>query len=650
MRLALKTRMFLVAVILVVVPLAISTIIVSWSTWRQNVAASRTALENAHAFLRQDLAENSEDLLVTGRQAVPAADIGKNLKFFSAYRNMPCPDFVRDSYRSLAEALYNMAAANRVWKMEIFDDAGGLIVYTEQSHGRLRMGFPYRQVDGTAYQVADMKVGDAIGPEIWRVDSGWPFGDVPVIETLPTEESNGFGSGPGRMWMQILVPVTADVFNKASQKTEIRQVGVIRLSRLMGGDFARRAASFTGTDINLFGPAGLCAGTLEQADTLDWKAVSASLRDLQNDALYDAVTIADQDYSRGVLVLGLHKDPAGAVVAFHSRAIAAANTWSTVKLLALVASICLLLAIPVSFFLASSISRPVRQAIGTLSQGADAVTAAAGQIAASSHSLAEGASEQAAAIQQTSTVLEGMAGQTRESVEQAKTADQLMQTDLAASQDKMNTLGKSLAESLEQAIRASEETKRIVRTIDEIAFQTNLLALNAAVEAARAGEAGAGFAVVAEEVRNLALRSAEASRSTGELIEDTVEKVRAAGHSNDAIRDEGAVHHRIIKKVRTFVHHMTLSAEEQDRGISRIDAAVSEMDAIIQQNAASAEESASASEELSGQADQMSGMVSELVLIVDGSFKGRHQVDATHRKRPDNAGQSIGPTVRGETG
>ena len=111
---------------------------------------------------------------------------------------------------------------------------------------------------------------------------------------------------------------------------------------------------------------------------------------------------------------------------------------------------------------------------------------------------------------------------TRQSAGKALEADQLMTAELADSGKKMADLGDELGQTLERAMAASNETQKIIETIDEIAFQTNLLALNAAVEAARAGEAGAGFAVVADEVRNLALRASQAAKNTTELIENTV--------------------------------------------------------------------------------------------------------------------------------
>ena len=178
--------------------------------------------------------------------------------------------------------------------------------------------------------------------------------------------------------------------------------------------------------------------------------------------------------------------------------------------------------------------------------------------------------------------------------------------------------------SMQEISKASEETAKIIKTIDEIAFQTNLLALNAAVEAARAGEAGAGFAVVADEVRNLAIRAAEAAGNTATMIEGTVSKVKD-GH--ELVRKTGEDFQAVgsgSKKVVELVGEIAAASGEQSQAIKQINTAIQEMDKSTQQNAASAEEAASASEELSAQALQMKMYVGQLETLISG--KSNNQI------------------------
>jgi len=177
----------------------------------------------------------------------------------------------------------------------------------------------------------------------------------------------------------------------------------------------------------------------------------------------------------------------------------------------------------------------------------------------------------------------------------------------------------ALTASMDEISRASEETSKIIKTIDEIAFQTNLLALNAAVEAARAGEAGAGFAVVADEVRNLAIRAAEAAKNTAGLIEGTVRKIKEGSELVQRTSAEFSEVQDSASKMGELVGEISSASGEQAQGIEQISKAVTEMDTVVQRNAGNAEESASASEELNAQAEHMKEFVADLVALVGGS-------------------------------
>jgi methyl-accepting chemotaxis protein len=283
--------------------------------------------------------------------------------------------------------------------------------------------------------------------------------------------------------------------------------------------------------------------------------------------------------------------------------------------------------IGVAFF-ARSISAPIKIAVDQMSEGANQVAAASGQVSAASQSLAEGASEQASALEETSSSLEEMSSMTKQNATNAAQADGLMKQTNQVIQ-KANEGMKSLTRSMTEITAASEETSKIIKTIDEIAFQTNLLALNAAVEAARAGEAGAGFAVVAEEVRNLAIRAADAAKNTSGLIEGTVKKIKEGSvlvvETNEAFIEVSSS----TSKVGELVGEISAASQEQSQGIDQINKAVAEMDKVTQSTAATAEESASASEEMNAQAEQMKQISRTLVDIIGGS-KGVGDLSGSH--------------------
>ena len=270
------------------------------------------------------------------------------------------------------------------------------------------------------------------------------------------------------------------------------------------------------------------------------------------------------------------------------------------------------------WFLARSAVRPVFRNTDLLNRSAEEVNAAANQISAAGQSLAEGASEQASSLEETSSSLEEMASMTRQNAGNANQA-KVMMAETKQIVEKVDTHMNRMAGAIEEITRTSEETGKIIKTIDEIAFQTNLLALNAAVEAARAGEAGAGFAVVADEVRNLALRAAEAARNTNGLIENTLKAVRQGSELTLATREAFRENVANAGKVAQLIDEIATASQEQAQGIDQLNRAVSEMDRVTQQTAANAEETASVSIGLTSQAEQMRQYIDDLSAVIVGN-------------------------------
>jgi methyl-accepting chemotaxis protein len=252
-------------------------------------------------------------------------------------------------------------------------------------------------------------------------------------------------------------------------------------------------------------------------------------------------------------------------------------------------------------------------ALSQIAASADQVASAAGQVGAGSQTLAQGTSEQASSLEEISANLQQMTAMTKQNAQTARDGDALSEAARAMAYRGVENMER-LAEAMERIRASSDQTARIVKTIDEIAFQTNLLALNAAVEAARAGEAGRGFAVVAEEVRALAMRSAEAARTTAELIEGAVANTHdGTSRSADVMTQLRSIAEH-VDRVRTMAADIAAASDQQSQGIAQITLAVEQVNGVTQTAAANSEESASASEELSSQAYMMKSLVGEFSL------------------------------------
>jgi methyl-accepting chemotaxis protein len=313
--------------------------------------------------------------------------------------------------------------------------------------------------------------------------------------------------------------------------------------------------------------------------------------------------------------------------------------------------------IAIAYVIVRSLNRVLTSVADTLGEGANQIVAASGQLASASQSLARGANEQAASLEETSAALEQIGSMTKRNSESAQAAQALSGETREAAEhgalrtEEMQTAMKSIMQaSTEMAVAihgittSSNSISKIISTIDEIAFQTNILALNAAVEAARAGEAGMGFAVVAEEVRSLARRSADAAKETAALIEAAVKQSQVGVEVNgrvtariaevvqkaNGLRD--SLSHIVAKarEVDAVVGQITEASREQNSGLEQINGAVNLMNQVTQANAAGSEQTASASEELTAQSIELHAGVDVLIKLVNG----RSFAEEPHEEAP----------------
>jgi methyl-accepting chemotaxis protein len=297
------------------------------------------------------------------------------------------------------------------------------------------------------------------------------------------------------------------------------------------------------------------------------------------------------------------------------------------------------------FILSRQITGKTRKLARELGEDSEDLNTASREVAAISQQISEGAGEQAAGLEETSASLEEISALSRENADRVAEIDRVMREDAAESFQDIQRRMSEMNQAATAVQAAGEETARIIRTIDEIAFQTNLLSLNAAVEAARAGEAGAGFGVVAEEVRALAIRAAEAARESAGLIEKTrrhnAEIVDLAEKVNGAVGGN----HDIAEQVTQAMADIRSASADQAEGLGEISRAVAEMDRIVQQNAASAQEASAVAFTLLERADRSRASVAELLTVIAGkngnspsppSIPGQLEPDALHRPAARN--------------
>jgi methyl-accepting chemotaxis protein len=264
------------------------------------------------------------------------------------------------------------------------------------------------------------------------------------------------------------------------------------------------------------------------------------------------------------------------------------------------------------------IGRTLNQVLAELRAAADGNASAASEISASSQVLAQGASQQAASLEETSASSEEISSITMKNAKSADHAAERMK--VAASQiADANTRLEQLVVSMNEITSSSDKISKIIQVIDSVAFQTNILALNAAVEAARAGDAGKGFAVVAGEVRNLAQRCSQAAKDTAGLIENSMSKTKEGKNKLDEVAGTFRRITDSAREVSALVDEVRSASTGQARSVTQISAALAQMQQVTQQTAAGAEQGAAAGEELSSQSRAMRVTVARLASLVNGA-------------------------------
>ncbi|MDX2186358.1 MAG: methyl-accepting chemotaxis protein [Opitutaceae bacterium] len=291
-----------------------------------------------------------------------------------------------------------------------------------------------------------------------------------------------------------------------------------------------------------------------------------------------------------------------------------------------------------SLLVSRSIPRPFRRIIENLENAIADNRSIAEQVARNSTDTADASSAQAASLEETSSTLEEISAMARKNSESAQRAKELS-TQTRSTADRGTAGVEDMNRAMAAITASSDDIAKILKTIDEIAFQTNLLALNAAVEAARAGEAGAGFAVVAEEVRALAQRSAAAARETATKINDSVQKSR---HGAEVCSQVGSNLHEIAVKARELddiIAEITSASGDQTQGIHSLNTTVHDMDANVQANAARAEEAASLAHELTGQGERIIGIVTSLGKAVGRIKRAQAKASSSRASQPQEQEQ-----------
>jgi methyl-accepting chemotaxis protein len=614
MKLHIKTRMIINGVLAVSVSILLAMGIVYFLVQKQSGENAANRIKNALQVVSAQLDSKKKSLITTGESLGKSESLSNKLSLIADLMKTKedASYSIKEMIIDLSDRIYVLGIHEAV----IYDGAGKWVCATIIKGDEVRM-IASDQPGGSNYS----KVAVSAGKQA-MISSFAPAGDpLPFPLTLPTPMPQQplftLDTIGNSLWIRASVPAFSMENNR--DQTHIGQVVV---SVPIDKRFVTHISTVTGTQLNLFLKGVLSVGVLDAYTKLDEEALS--LKALSKVNGFDAaagiqrsLALETESYFEGVYPLVENGAMIGSASILLSKEETRKNVHQMLVWLCGIAVACLLLITPFTWYFAHSITKPINYSISGLSGGSEQISAASSQVSSASQSLAESASQQAAAIEEISSSLEEMSNMTKQNAAHAGEAKAMMgeANNVVA---KVNDNMIQMASAIQEISRSSEETGKIIKTIDEIAFQTNLLALNAAVEAARAGEAGAGFAVVADEVRNLAMRAAEAAKNTSDLIQNTIKVVRNGNELTRLTQQAFKENVEIASKISHLVDEISEASQEQALGIDQVSKAIGEMDDASQKNAANSEETAASSEEMQAQAVQIKSYVRDLLRTVEG--------------------------------
>ena len=641
----LKTKLMGVVLGVVLFIMLCSTVVAYLLINKQNRQAAQTNFVNTGNIIKSDLLALENKQVKESSRMVRSTKLGQKLKFIFSFSKIDQFSLTQDTYNEIVASLVQNISANGLSQMAIYNKNGAILAYSvANAKHQIQAGYRYKNPD-ERFAIAPIPEGAAINDIKFENKSSMPIQTIKAAFSgpLPHDAMSYFKQLGDGICIQTDTPVMAQQYNQKTEKMESVVIGVMVSRTLLTSAFTKHIAELTKTDVNIFRADGRAAvGTLADYRNLivDNRQDIQAANSLESQPLvFNDITVSGSGHLQAVLPLFNGTRPAAWIGIAISNASIASNTHQMVTMLMAVFLICLVVVMPVVYFIAASFGKMVNSVVDGLRDIAEGegdltrrleittkdelgdlahwfnifieklqgiiknIAGDAEQLSASSKNLTTLSEEMASSTRAVSSESETMAAISESvntniaSIAAAMEQSSANLSTVAAASEEMTATINAIANNSAQAAqiatnavdqvqnatnrvellgRAAQDISKVTETITEISEQTNLLALNATIEAARAGEAGKGFAVVANEIKELALQTATA---TGEI------KAKIEGIQNTTKGTVTEIENitGIINDVNDIVATIASAVEEQSASTKEIAGNVNQASAGIQE-------------------------------------------------------------------
>lgn len=668
--LKLRSKLLLGVTIIVVFLMVLSTTAVSFITYRQNKTISEKIIAKSGDIIREGLKTIENNLSSNAQIMAQMNDMGSKILYLIEDNNIEDNLMVRETYQEVIKSLYNVGRTGNINQILIYSAQRKLLVFVLIEGENAVVGFPVGD-NPVTYQVLNIKSGSKINLDAMKKVSSLPgvestfAGKLPEAMTVKYEKSDAF------LHISACTPIKGSVYDDNAETMVSKQVAGIKISQKLDNAFLQKMTNRTDTKINIF-----CAQNLSVGEVPDYKTIDAasfgrktdSWDILEQDLTIKAATFPSGSYFEGILPLFNASEFTGAISLLFSRSVALSNTFQIVKILIIISVLSILIILPITFFMAKKILRPILQVVNglqdiaegdgdltrtltingtdeigelakwfnifigklktiiigisgntkTLDTSAISLASLAGQMSTESDGISINSNAVAAAAGQMSSSMDGIAS----AMEQASVNINMVATSTEEMTATINEIAKNSGDASQITTHAVEkatvatanvnrlgveanEISRVTEVINEISEQTNLLALNATIEAARAGEAGKGFAVVAVEIKQLAVQTAAATVK----IKEQISRIQTSSMS--AVTEISEIS-TIINDVNDIVSTIAASVEEQSATTAEISSNIAQASLATTEINENVNQSTTAANEIATEINKISTAVQGL--------------------------------------